>query len=90
MARLALFLDEDVRVVLAEILRQRGYDVVHVLEVDRGGQDDPEQLAYAVSYGRAMLTHNIRHYLLLVEGQRSTFSGHVLLEPRAAPDRYPA
>ena len=38
MARVSLLLDEDVRVVLSEILRQRGYDAVHVLEVDRGGR----------------------------------------------------
>jgi predicted nuclease of predicted toxin-antitoxin system len=58
-------LDEDVRVVLVGILRQRGYDVVHVLEVGRAGKRDPEQLAYAVSQRRAVLTHNIRDYLLL-------------------------
>jgi hypothetical protein len=37
MADIALLLDEDVRVLLGEILRQRGYDVIHVLEVDREG-----------------------------------------------------
>jgi predicted nuclease of predicted toxin-antitoxin system len=65
MAELTLLLDEDVRVLLADILRQRGYDAVHVLEVGRGGKSDPEQLAYAVSQGRAILTHNIRDYLVL-------------------------
>ncbi len=49
MAKITLLLDEDVRVLLAEILQQRGYDVVHVLEVGRGGKSDPEQLLYAVS-----------------------------------------
>jgi len=39
MANIALLLDEDVRVKLGEILRQRGYDVLHVLEADRAGQD---------------------------------------------------
>ena len=65
MANIALLLDEDVRVKLSEILRQRGYDAVHVLEVDRGGKSDPEQLAYANSRQRAILTHNIRHFILL-------------------------
>ena len=45
MADIALLLDEDVRVKLGEILRQRGFDVIHVLEADRGGKSDPEQLA---------------------------------------------
>jgi len=65
MTQITLLLDEDVRPLLAEILRQRGCDAVHVLEVSRGGKSDPEQLAYAVSQGRVMLTHNIRDYLLL-------------------------
>ncbi|GIX48024.1 MAG: hypothetical protein KatS3mg131_2235 [Candidatus Tectimicrobiota bacterium] len=68
MVRPALLLDEDVRVVLAAILRQRGYDVVHVLEVNRTGKSDSEQLAYAVRQRRAILTHNIRDYLLLDRG----------------------
>ena len=38
MAKITLLLDEDVRVLLAEILRQRGYDVVHVLELDVEGR----------------------------------------------------
>ncbi len=65
MANIALLLDEDVRVKLGEILRQRGYDAIHVLEVDRGGMSDPEQLAHATSEQRAILTHNVRHFVLL-------------------------
>lgn len=65
MRRVSLLLDEDVRVVLSEILRQRGYDAIHVLELDRGGRSDREQLAHAKSHGRAILTHNIRHFMLL-------------------------
>ena len=42
MANIALLLDEDVRVKLGEILRQRGYDAIHVLETDRAGKTDPE------------------------------------------------
>ncbi len=65
MARPRLLLDEDVRAVLAEILRERGYDAVRVLEVERAGRHDPDQLAYAVGEGRAMLSHNIRDFILL-------------------------
>jgi len=65
MSNIALLLDEDVRLKLGEILRQRGYDVIHVLEVDRGGESDPEQLEYATSQQRAILTHNIRHFIVL-------------------------
>lgn len=65
MAKIALLLDEDVRPMLGEILRQRGYDAIHVLEAGRAGKSDAEQLAYAVSQQRTILTHNIRHFRLL-------------------------
>lgn len=65
MAKIALLLDEDVRPMLGEILRQRGYDAIHVLDADRAGNSDAEQLAYAVSQQRAILTHNVRHFRLL-------------------------
>jgi predicted nuclease of predicted toxin-antitoxin system len=71
MASPALLLDEDVRMILAAILRERGYDAVHILEVDRGGKSDPEQLAYAVRQRRAILSHNIRDYLLLDRSYRA-------------------
>lgn len=72
MSGLALLLDEDVRVLLAETLRQRGYDAVHVLETERGGKSDPDQLKYAVSQSRSLLTHNIRDYLIL----HQTYQAH--------------
>ena len=65
MAKIALLLDEDVRPKLGEILRQRGYDAVHVLDAGGTGKSDAEQLAYAVSQQRTILTHNIRHFRLL-------------------------
>jgi predicted nuclease of predicted toxin-antitoxin system len=65
MTKVSLYLDEDVRVLLAEVLRNRGYDVIHPLEVGRTGKSDEEQLAYAVSHKRAVLTHNIKDYITL-------------------------
>jgi len=65
MAAIRLLLDEDVRTSIAEILRSRNFDVVHVLEAGRGGYSDIEQLAYAVMQKRVMLTHNIRDYVAL-------------------------
>ena len=71
-----LLLDEDVRVILAEILRQRGYDTVHVLEVGRAGRSDADQLEYALKEGRAILTHNIRDYVLLDQDYRDRQTEH--------------
>lgn len=61
----SLLCDEDVRVLLAEVLRQRGYDAVHVSEQGRGGMTDLEQLEYAVEERRAILTHHIRDFVIL-------------------------
>lgn len=44
MPKISLYLDEDVRVLLAEILCKRGYDASHVLEIGREGKGDDEQL----------------------------------------------
>jgi hypothetical protein len=63
MASIPLLLDEDVRVLLAEVLRERRFDALHVLEIARGGLSDFEQLAYAADQGRAFLTHNIHDYV---------------------------
>lgn len=62
---IGLLLDEDVRPLLAETLRQRGFDARHVAELKRSGFSDAEQLDFAVKQRRALLTHNIRDFLLL-------------------------
>lgn len=65
MSEISLYLDEDVRVLLAEILRNRGYHAYHVLEVERTGKSDSEQFAYAIRNKMAILTHNIKDYVIL-------------------------
>ncbi|MBU4321000.1 MAG: DUF5615 family PIN-like protein [Nitrospinae bacterium] len=65
MSDISLYLDEDVRALLAEVLQNRGYNVSHVLETERTGISDAEQLAYAVKHEMAVLTHNIRDYVIL-------------------------
>jgi predicted nuclease of predicted toxin-antitoxin system len=67
MAKISLFLDEDVRVLLGRVLRERGFDVYHVIERDRNGKSDSEQLFYATKQKRAILTHNIRDYIKLAK-----------------------
>ncbi|MDA2925121.1 DUF5615 family PIN-like protein [Acidobacteria bacterium AH-259-L09] len=76
MAGISLLLDEDVRVILADILRQRSYDAVHVLEIGRGGRSDREQLAHAASLDRTILTHNIRDFLFLDREYREERKEH--------------
>lgn len=67
MALIALYLDEDVHPTLATILRQRGFDVLTSAEAGMLRKSDPEQLEFALSQGRAILTHNVRDYVRLAQ-----------------------
>jgi Domain of unknown function (DUF5615) len=53
-----LYLDEDVSVLIAELLRPHGFDVLTTREAHNLGQFDSFQLQFAASQQRAMLTHN--------------------------------
>ena len=53
-----IYLDEDVNVLIAQLLRARGFDVTTTREVGQLGKSDSEQLTYAVNQGRTLLTHN--------------------------------
>ncbi|WIG60187.1 MAG: hypothetical protein OJF49_002935 [Ktedonobacterales bacterium] len=53
-----LYLDEDVDVLVAELLKARGFAVVTTREAGQLGQSDVSQLAYAVANSNTLLTHN--------------------------------
>lgn len=53
-----LYLDEDVSVLVADLLRARGFGAMTTVEANLLGSTDAEQLAHAVSERRAFLTHN--------------------------------
>jgi|ERR1044071_824841 predicted nuclease of predicted toxin-antitoxin system len=53
-----LYLDEDVSIVLSKLLRSRGFAVTTTGEAGRLGASDDEQLSYAVTQQRCLLTHN--------------------------------
>lgn len=57
-----LYLDEDVPEAIAKALRLRGYDVVTVKEASRKGMADIDQLNYASSEGRVILTFNVADF----------------------------
>lgn len=58
-------LDEDVIPELARVLRAAGHDVISVHEVGAFGLSDEEQLARASAEGRALLSFNFRHFLVI-------------------------
>lgn len=63
--KVKLFLDEDIRSLLAKILRERGYDAMSVVERKIFGISDEKLLNQALSEERALVTFNVRHFVLL-------------------------
>jgi predicted nuclease of predicted toxin-antitoxin system len=58
-------LDEDLNPAAAEIGRGLGLDVVSVHEIDRRGFSDEEQLRFAITQHRALVTRNRDDFLRL-------------------------
>ncbi len=53
-----LYLDEDVDVLVADLVRARGFKAVTTQEVKRKKKADDDQLAYATSQQLVLVTHN--------------------------------
>ena len=53
-----LYLDEDVDVLIAHLLRARGFDALTTQEAGLIASSDEEQLAFAARIGKTFLTHN--------------------------------
>ena len=64
---IALYIDADVSSELARQLRKRNYDAISATESGRQHLTDREQLDYAISEKRAVLTFNNRHFEPLYE-----------------------
>lgn len=70
-----VYLDEDVSVVLADMLKARGFRATTTRDADHLGATDEEQLRYAAGRGMALLTHNrvdfeVLHRRYLVEDRQ--------------------
>jgi hypothetical protein len=72
----ALYLDEDVDVLIADLLRARDYEVATTVEAGRRGESDAAQLAYAADRGMAILTHNRTDFEALVYTYIATDDHH--------------
>jgi hypothetical protein len=62
-----LYLDEDVRPLLARVLRDRGVDCVSTREADNLACADAEQLAFAANHGRTLVTFNVKDFVSLAQ-----------------------
>ncbi len=56
---IALYTDEDVYGEIAPQIRAHGYDALSTFEAANDGLLDRTQLEFAISQGRAILTHNM-------------------------------
>ena len=54
----SLYMDEDMSALVATLLRSRGLDVTTVPEQSTLGKTDSDQLEFAASLGRCLVTHN--------------------------------
>jgi uncharacterized protein with PIN domain len=73
---ISLYLDEMIPVVLAPILRQYGYDVLAAKEVNMFGKSDEDQLTFAVSKKKAIITFNIKDFVLVHQSWLSERKKH--------------
>ena len=82
-----LYLDEDVSVLLADLVRARGFVAITTQEAGMAGKDDPEQLAYAVGREAAMLTHNRKDYETLAQEYFAAGQAHygIIIAARRRP-----
>jgi predicted nuclease of predicted toxin-antitoxin system len=66
------YLDENMHGGLAPGLRARGIDAVSAREVGRLGLPDPDQLAFATSEGRVLVTYDQDYLALHASGVSHT------------------
>lgn len=62
-----LYFDEDVNVLVSDLLRARGFDAITTRDAGQLQATDAEQLAYAVSQARTLVTHNRTDFEQLVQ-----------------------
>ena len=84
-------LDEDLPPQVAVIARSIGLDVVSVHHIGRNGLSDEDQLRFAASESRILVTRNRDDFIALTHRAYATNAPHhgVLLVPRSAPNTHP-
>lgn len=82
-----LYLDEDVNVLGADLLRARGFDVITTRDAKQLQASDTEQLTYAVSQSRTLVTHNRTDFEELIQSYFHSGQMHygVIIAVRRSP-----
>lgn len=83
-----LYLDEDVSVFVAQLLRHHGFDVLTTREAQNLGNSDTAQLHVAAAHQRTILTHNRCDFEILHEAALKEHRPHagILIANRRASD----
>jgi hypothetical protein len=82
-----LYLDEDVDVLIADLLRARGFVVSTTVEAHQLHRSDAEQLAYASSQQQTLVTHNRADFEALAQAYFASGREHygIILAVRRPP-----
>jgi hypothetical protein len=59
---MAIYLDEDVSLLVADPIRARGFDVLTTYRAGQAGVSDADQLQFATHQHRVLLPHNRRDF----------------------------
>lgn len=73
---IAPYLDEDVNVLVADILKARGFVATTTRDEGQLQNTDAQQLAYAVSQQKTILTHNRGDFEALAQAYFATGQTH--------------
>ena len=71
-----LYFDEDVDVLIADLIRARGFAALTTREAGQLGRDDAAQLAYAASQQKTFVTHNCADFEALAHTYFATRQIH--------------
>ncbi len=71
-----LYFDEDVSVLVAELLRGRGFVVLTTRDAGRLGSKDAEQLAFATAKNLTLLSHNRADFEALARACEQSGQSH--------------
>jgi predicted nuclease of predicted toxin-antitoxin system len=82
-----LYLDQDVSVLIADLVRARGFDAITARDAGQLHKSDAEQLAYAVSRKRTLLTHNRDDFEALAQDYFAAGQTHdgIIIAVRRSP-----
>ena len=76
-----LYLDEDVDVLVSDLVRARGFGAMTTLEAGQLGSTDTQQMAFAATRRKTLLTHNRTHFEALAQQYfelKQTHSGIII------------